>query len=89
MTTRTILTVLDTYVLRCFLRELEAARACCSGVGAASEFFFLICHSWPSSHNESNKRHKSQRAPAARLVHWGQINLHHFGAKGDSSAAGS
>lgn len=21
-------------------------------------------------------------APAARLVHWGQVNLHHFGAKG-------
>ena len=56
MTTRTILTVLDTYVLRCFLRELEAAWACCSGVGAASEFFFLFAIVG-LSHNESNKRH--------------------------------
>ena len=56
MTTRTILTVLDTYVLRCFLRELEAARACCSGVGAASGFFFLFAM-FGLSHHESNKRH--------------------------------
>ncbi len=56
MTTRTILTVLDTRVLRCFLRELEAARACCSGVGSGAGFFFLFAIVG-LSHNESNKRH--------------------------------
>lgn len=56
MTTRTILTVLDTRVLRCFLRELEAAQACCSGVGSGAGFFFLFAIVG-LSHNESNKRH--------------------------------
>ena len=56
ITTRTILTVLDTYVLRCFLRELEAARDRCSGDGAASGFFFLFAM-FGLSHHESNKRH--------------------------------
>ena len=68
ITTRTILTVLDTYVLRCFLRELEAARACCSGVGAASEFFFLFAIVG-LSHHESNKRHCVTMRPPRHTWH--------------------
>ena len=88
MTTRTILTVLDTRVLRCFLRELEAARACCSGVGSSAGFFFLFAIVG-LSHNESNKRHCVTTQPRGTLGALGQVNLHHFGAKGTALAAGS
>ena len=53
----TILTVLDTYVLRCFSRAGgSAGLLLAQSVGAAPEFFFLFAIVG-LSHNESDKRH--------------------------------
>ena len=50
---------------------------------------FLICHVWPFASRIEQTPLCHNAAPAAHLVHGGQVNLHHFGAKGTGLAVGS
>ena len=50
---------------------------------------FLVCHVWPFASRIEQTPLCHNAAPAAHLVHGGQVNLHHFGAKGTGLAVGS